>query len=163
VARLRRPPATNTSEPDNPQNYVRFRISPETTIAMSVSITSTSGPGPRQAIELIATRHPPRTEMEPYERVLTEAIAGDPNIFARQDYVEQAWRIVDPVLKAATPVHVYEPHTWGPQDTASQVVPPGGWAVPLTDEQEDFHLVESAIHGDGVHGQPGQPSPAVPV
>ena len=69
--------------------------------------------------------------MEAYERVLTDAMEGDRTLFARQDYVEEAWRIVDPVLKAATPVFEYEPKTWGPSEVAAKVTPPGGWQNPL--------------------------------
>ena len=106
LARLRKPPATNTTEPESLQNYIRFRISPEMTIAMAVSASSMTGAGPRQAVEMIATRHARPAEMEAYERVLTDAMAGDPTLFARQDYVEEAWRIVDPALEATTPVLV---------------------------------------------------------
>ena len=76
-----------------------------------------------------ATIHAP-TEMEAYERVLTDAMAGDETLFARQDYVEEAWRIVDPVLNANTPVHIYEPQTWGPKEACQNLVPPGGWDDP---------------------------------
>jgi glucose-6-phosphate 1-dehydrogenase len=58
-------------------------------------------------------------------------MAGDATLFAREDYVEEAWRIVDPVLKANTPVHAYEPGTWGPDDTEGRVSPPGGWHNPV--------------------------------
>jgi glucose-6-phosphate 1-dehydrogenase len=142
MARLRRPPTTNLTEPDTPQNYLRFRISPETTIAMAVSVARRApGPGPREEVELVACRHPRPEEMEPYERVLTDAMAGDATLFARQDYVEEAWRIVDPVLQAAVPIHIYEPHTWGPQDACQHLVPPGGWDDPHEEEQEDYRVV----------------------
>ena len=68
--------------------------------------------------------------MDAYERVLSDAMAGDATLFAREDYVEEAWRIVDPVLKAGTPVHEYEPKTWGPAEVES-VTPPGGWSNPV--------------------------------
>jgi glucose-6-phosphate 1-dehydrogenase len=68
--------------------------------------------------------------MDAYERVLGDAMAGDATLFAREDYVEEAWRIVDPALKAATPVHEYEPQTWGPKATAG-IQPPGGWRNPI--------------------------------
>ena len=55
---------------------------------------------------------------------------GDATLFARQDYVEEAWRIVDLVLKAGTPVYAYEAHTWGPGEVDQKVVPPGGWHNP---------------------------------
>jgi glucose-6-phosphate 1-dehydrogenase len=141
MGRLRKPPNTNMTEPDTPQNYLRFRISPETTVAMAVSVISPSGVGPRAAVEMVASRHPRPEEMEAYERVLTDAMAGDATLFARQDYVEEAWRIVDPVLKAETPVYPYEPHTWGPKELEQSIVPPGGWEVPVAEEQEDFRIV----------------------
>ena len=62
---------------------------------------------------------PARGEMDAYERVLGDAMAGDRTLFAREDYVEEAWRIVDPVLKAGTPVFEYEPGTWGPEGSRS--------------------------------------------
>lgn len=91
---------------------------------------------------MIATRHARPTEMEAYERVLTDAMAGDPTLFARQDYVEEAWRIVDPILEATTPVLVYEPHTWGPEEIDLRLIPPGGWHIPVSEEQDDFHVVQ---------------------
>ena len=68
--------------------------------------------------------------MDAYERVLGDAMAGDATLFAREDYVEEAWRIVDPVLKAGTPVYEYEPGTWGPREVDASVAPPGGWQNP---------------------------------
>ena len=141
MARFRKPPTTNITEPGTPQNYMRFRISPEMTIAMAVSVTSHNETGKREAVELVACRHTRPDEMEAYERVLTDAMAGDSILFARQDYVEEAWRIVDPVLKAATPVTVYEPHTWGPSNTPPNLIPPGGWDDPTEQEPEDFRVV----------------------
>ena len=142
MARLRKPPTTNMTEPGTPQNYMRFRISPETTIAMAVSVAQPGGVvGKREEVELVASRHPRPEEMEAYERVLTDAMAGDATLFARQDYVEEAWRIVDPMLKAATPVHSYEPHTWGPREVDASVLPPCGWDVPKAEEPEDFRIV----------------------
>ena len=141
MARLRKPPITNMSEPDTPQNYLRFRISPEMTIAMAVSVSPLSDAGTREEVEMVASRHPRRGEMEAYERLLTEAMAGDATVFARQDYVEEAWRIVDPMLKAVTPVYPYGPHTWGPKEVNSSIVPPGGWDVPVAADQEDFRVI----------------------
>jgi glucose-6-phosphate 1-dehydrogenase len=141
MARLRRPPSTNMTEPNTPQNYLRFRISPEMTIAMAVSVTSTDAVGAREEVELVASRHPRPGEMEAYERVLTDAMAGDATLFARQDYVEEAWRIVDPVLKAQTPVFPYAPHTWGPPQMG-EFCPPCGWDTPLIDDSEDYRMVE---------------------
>jgi glucose-6-phosphate 1-dehydrogenase len=141
IARFRKPPTTNITEPGTPQNHMRFRISPEVTAALAVSVTSPTGDGPREAVELVASRHPRPGEMEAYERVLCDAMTGDATLFARQDYVEEAWRIVDPVLKASTPVYPYEQHTWGPKEVDANILPPGGWDSPTEEEAEDFRII----------------------
>jgi glucose-6-phosphate 1-dehydrogenase len=69
--------------------------------------------------------------MDAYERVLGDAMAGDATLFAREDYVEEAWRIVDPVIRAGTPVFEYEPGSWGPAEFGEDVVPEGGWHDPI--------------------------------
>lgn len=142
LARFRKPPTTNITEPNIAQNYMRFRISPEMTIAMSVSVATELGDHEQEAVELVASRHPRPDEMEAYERVLTDAMAGDATLFARQDYVEEAWRIVDPVLKENTPVYVYEPHTWGPKEAGETIIPCCGWDTPNADEPPDFRIVK---------------------
>ena len=81
-------------------------------------------------VELKVERPTSSKEMEAYERVLTDAMAGDQTLFAREDYVEEAWRIVDPVIKAGLPVHEYQPQTWGPEE-ANLIQPPGGWHNPI--------------------------------
>jgi glucose-6-phosphate 1-dehydrogenase len=144
MARFRRPPLTGITEPNVPQNYMRFRLSPEMTVAMAVSVTSLADEGKRRAVEMVASRHPRPTEMEAYERVLTDAMVGDATLFARQDYVEEAWRIVDPVLKEATPVYKYAPQTWGPKEVNQSVLPPGGWDEPMAEDVEDFRVIGGA-------------------
>jgi glucose-6-phosphate 1-dehydrogenase len=72
---------------------------------------------------------PQSDEMDAYERVLGDVMNGDATLFARQDYVEETWRIVDPVLKSSTPVFEYEPGSRGP-DSANSIAPPGGWFNP---------------------------------
>jgi glucose-6-phosphate 1-dehydrogenase len=141
IARFRLPAVMSVSEDKVPQNYMRFRLSPEMTVAMAVSVASPTNGGPREEVELVASRHASAAEMEAYERVLSDAIAGDATLFARQDYVEEAWRIVDGVLKEDTPVYDYEPHTWGPKEVDQSVVPPGGWDFPKAEQEDDFRLV----------------------
>ena len=85
-----------------------------------------------QLVETEASRHPAPDEMDAYERLLGDAMRGDPTLFAREDSVEEAWRIVDPVLKADTPVYEYEPNTWGPTEVDRIVCPPGGWQNPVS-------------------------------
>jgi glucose-6-phosphate 1-dehydrogenase len=80
--------------------------------------------------ELLAFHHPGKDEMDAYERLLGDALKGDATLFAREDYVEEAWRIVDPLLKAGTPVYEYEPKSWGPPEVDQKISPPGGWYNP---------------------------------
>jgi glucose-6-phosphate 1-dehydrogenase len=129
VVRLRRPPTVFPSCSRN-ANHFRFRISPDVTAAFGLTVMDREEKLIGQPVELLASRHPDAEEMDAYERVLGDAMAGDATLFAREDYVEEAWRIVDPVLKAGTPVYEYEPGTWGPKETDARVSPPGGWHVP---------------------------------
>ena len=92
-----------------------------------------------QPAELVASREPGADERAAYERVLSDALAGDATLFARMDYVEEAWRIVDPVLTMNTPVHEYEPGTWGPEDGVEGVTPPGGWANSSVEQGAAIH------------------------
>jgi len=130
VLRLRRPPPVYEGVQID-SNYVRFRISPDVTLAIAGNVIAPGDEMASEVAEMIGTRLPHAEDMDAYERVLGDAIMGDRTLFAREDYVEEAWRIVDPVLKAATPVHDYEPGTWGPKDAASNVLPPGGWHNPM--------------------------------
>jgi glucose-6-phosphate 1-dehydrogenase len=141
IARLRNPPRTNLTELETSRNYMRFRISPEITIAMGVSVSPLNGSGSRDEVEMIASRHPRPNEMEAYERVLGDAMAGDATLFARQDYVEEAWRILDPVLALSTPLYVYDQDTWGPKEVEHLVAPPGGWEQLRAEGPEDFRIV----------------------
>jgi glucose-6-phosphate 1-dehydrogenase len=111
-------------------NHVRFRVSPEMTIALGATVMDVGDRGVGEQAELTASHHPDANEMDAYERVLGEAISGDRTLFARQDYVEEAWRIVDSVLKKATPVYDYEPGSWGPREVEKNITPPGGWQNP---------------------------------
>jgi len=130
VVRLRQPPTMYQSFNLAP-NYVRLRISPEITIAFGTNVMAPGEETVAQAAEIIASRHPRADEMDAYERVLGDAMAGDATLFAREDYVEEAWRIVDPMLKAGTPVYEYEPNTWGPREVDETVTPLGGWQHPI--------------------------------
>jgi glucose-6-phosphate 1-dehydrogenase len=143
LARLRKPPSV-FKESALSQNHLRFRISPEMTIAVGTTVMAPGEALKCEDIEMVASRHPRPDEMEAYERVLGDAMEGDATLFARQDYVEEAWRIVDPVLKAGTPIYEYEKGTWGPSEVEQRVLPAGGWDNPITSDQEDFRLVAKA-------------------
>ncbi|HMJ25456.1 MAG TPA: hypothetical protein VK475_06490, partial [Pyrinomonadaceae bacterium] len=127
--KLRRPP-TMYSHYDLKRNHFRFRTSPSVVAAFGLNAVTPEDESQSRLIELQVDRRTSSKEMEAYERVLTDAIMGDATLFAREDYVEEAWRIVDPILKGDTPVHEYEPKTWGPSETHS-VKPPGGWHNPV--------------------------------
>ena len=112
-------------------NYLRFRINPDMAIALGTMVMDEDDREVGEPVELLASRRPGANEMDAYERVLGDAMNGDRTLFARQDYVEEAWRIVDPVLKRPTPVYEYEAGSWGPREIDKNVTPPGGWQNPL--------------------------------
>jgi glucose-6-phosphate 1-dehydrogenase len=130
VVRFRQPP-TMFSDFNLQANYFRFRISPEVTLAFGLNVIAPGKETVSQTDEMVVSQHPRADEMDAYERVLGDAMAGDATLFAREDYVEEAWRIVDPVLKANTPIKEYDPKTWGPSDVDQSVAPVGGWQNPI--------------------------------
>lgn len=125
VVRLRKPPQIFPIAPES--DYVRLRLSPDPTLAIGMTVVSRTEDAARP-VELMASRQPTADEEDAYERVLGDAMAGDQTMFAREDYVEEAWRIVDPVLSDTT-VYPYDPRAWGPAE-ADRMSPPGGWANP---------------------------------
>src|SRR6202008_532964 len=129
VAKFRKPP---TLIPDSQwvENHLRLRLSPELTIAMGMMNLAPDADGlALQTGEMVASHSPRADEMDAYERVLGAAMAGDSTLFAREDYVEEASRLVEPVRKKSTTVYEYAPGTWGPNEI-SRVEPAGGWSNP---------------------------------
>lgn len=96
-------------------NYVRFRLGPEVTIAIGARAKRPGDVMAGESIELLV-KNQRADEMGPYERLLGDAMRGDSNLFAREDGVEAAWRIVEPILKEPTPIYEYDPGTWGPEE-----------------------------------------------
>ena len=129
LVRLRRAPKVYPNCPGLP-NHMRFRISPVTELALGVTVMDDEDREIGQQTELVLSRRAGAAEMDAYERVLGDAMVGDATLFAREDYVEEAWRIVDPVLKLGTPVFDYAPGTWGPRE-AERLAPSGGWDNPI--------------------------------
>ena len=78
--------------------------------------------------ELVA--HAKAGDRKAYERLLGDAMTGDATLFARQDVVEAAWAIVDPVIHGPSPMFDYEPGTWGPREADALVAEVGGWNTP---------------------------------
>jgi len=128
LAKFRKPP---TLIPDSilTENHLRLRLSPDVVIAMGLMSLAPGETMGLQAGEMVATSSAGAGDMDAYERLLGAAMAGDNSLFAREDYVEEAWRIVDPVLKKGTPVYPYAVNAWGPAEVA-RVTPPGGWDFP---------------------------------
>jgi glucose-6-phosphate 1-dehydrogenase len=128
VARLRPPPRVLYGHPH--RNYLRFRISPMGELALGVNVMDAQETGAGDMAELLASKHAGGNERDAYDRLLSDALAGDRTFFAREDYVEEAWRIVGPVLDGVTPAYPYEPGSWGPKEVA-RLTPPGGWIDPV--------------------------------
>jgi glucose-6-phosphate 1-dehydrogenase len=133
IARLRKPP-TMFRGYDLKPNYFRFRINPEIVFALGVMNLDPHDESKGVLEETVASRHAGADEMDAYRRLLSDAMAGKATLFAREDYVEEAWRIVDPVVKAGTTVYEYEPGTWGPKEVDAKICPPEGWANPVVSE-----------------------------
>ena len=128
------PPPVVFHEPTPPSgNYVRFRLSPHVAIALGARVKR---PGEEMVGEPLELRLVDGSEqgkggrMDAYERLLGDAMAGDATLFARQDVVEAAWAIVDPLIGEPQPVQAYEPGSWGPGDADRFVAGIGGWNTP---------------------------------
>jgi len=81
-------------------------------------------------VELAMLQQPCPEAITPNERLLGDAMSGDPSLFARQDAVKAAWEVVDPVLDEASPLYSYEPGSWGPPETKRLTIRHGGWHDP---------------------------------
>ena len=130
--KLKCPPLAIFDKPER-TNYFRFRLSPEVVIAAGTLVKRPGEEMRGDAVELIA-HHSLRDAHPPYERLLRDAVHGDGSLFTRDDSVEAAWRVVDPILGNAADVALYEPGTWGPQAAASIIPGGGGWHDPAAEE-----------------------------
>jgi glucose-6-phosphate 1-dehydrogenase len=129
---LKRPPLRRLGPEET--NYLRFRLSPDVTIALGARVKKAGDQMVSEPTELKVVHRADGDEMEAYERLIGDAMAGDSTLFARQDAVDAAWEIVEPILNDATPVHDYEPGTWGPPDAARLTADVGGWHQPAPPE-----------------------------
>jgi glucose-6-phosphate 1-dehydrogenase len=136
IAELKKPPRDIFHEQLTCPNYLRFRVGPDTAIALGVRVLRPgAGAGEVQGRdnELIASEDPAAAAL-PYERLLDEALRGDQMLFARQDEIEAQWRVVDPVLGDVVPIHLYDPGSWGPIE--AEPVAPCGCHNPLVVERK---------------------------
>jgi glucose-6-phosphate 1-dehydrogenase len=131
---LKNPPPVVFTEPTpSLGNYLRFRLSPHVAIAIGARAKRPGEGMMGRPVELLVSEEGAQGEegrMEAYERLLGDAMAGDATLFARQDVVEAAWAIVDPVIHGPSPMFEYEPGTWGPPQADRLVAEVGGWNTP---------------------------------
>jgi glucose-6-phosphate 1-dehydrogenase len=131
---LKLPPQVVFPEPPPPVgNTVRFRLSPEVTITVDARAKRPGEVMVGRPVSLTVTEEPAQGQdgrMDAYERLLGDAMNGDATLFARQDVVEAAWAIVDPVIHGPSPMFMYEPGTWGPPEADALVTDVGGWNTP---------------------------------
>ncbi len=145
VVELKKPPERMFPKQHPHGNRMRFQINPQVIIAIEVQARR---PGVEEFavedIELMAMRHAAHT-IPPYQRLLAAALRGEHDLFADQDTIEEAWRIVDPILGDATPVHAYERGSWGPAE-ADALTPSGGWYPPTVPGIDNSHPHDSGGH-----------------
>ena len=127
---LKRPPqAVFDPITQSQADYFRFRLGPDVSISLGARAKIPGEAMAGEQVELVV-RQTQADEMKPYERLLGDALRGDPMLFVGEDGVEAAWSVVGPVLGNATPAHEYEPNTWGPSETDDIIAGDGGWHNP---------------------------------
>jgi glucose-6-phosphate 1-dehydrogenase len=130
VVRLKSPPSRVFGGAGSPQpNYLRFRLGPDMAIALGAQAKEAGERMHGRNVELLVTEDRV-DEMDAYERLIGDALDGDATLFARQDEVEVAWQIVDPILNAETALAEYDPGSWGPPQAEQMMARLGGWAAP---------------------------------
>jgi len=134
LVELKDPPqAVFGGEQPAKSNYYRFRLSPDVMISGGARIKVPGETMRGETVELVVHQHT-GDEMAPYERLLGDAMRGDASLFVREDSVEAAWAVVDPVLGNVTPVYEYEPNTWGPPQADEFIARDGAWHNPVPTE-----------------------------
>ncbi|HEU4856039.1 MAG TPA: glucose-6-phosphate dehydrogenase [Rhodanobacteraceae bacterium] len=130
LVRLKNPPQQVFDSPDQGAvNFFRFRLSPNVVISLGARVKAPGEAMKGHPVELVAHRDV-REAMAPYERLLGDAIDGDSALFTRDDCVEEAWRVLDPILGDKVPAHKYKPGSWGPKEANALIDGAGGWNDP---------------------------------
>jgi len=128
MVELKRPPLAHLGTEGH--NYIRFRLGPDVTIAVGARVKKPGEAMESELTELSFVHHETGDEIDAYERLLGDAMKGDATLFARQDAVEAAWAVVEPILERGTPALEYEPGTWGPAAADELAADIGGWDAP---------------------------------
>ena len=116
-------------QPNEMSNYIRFRLSPDSAVALAARVKLAGQDFVGEQRELFLSEDQPGEET-PYERLLGDAMAGDGALFTREDAVEAAWAVVDPILKHHQRVHFYRRGSWGPKEADAIIAADGGWQNP---------------------------------
>jgi len=131
VVDLKRPPMSRLSPEES--NYFRFRLGPKIAISIGARVKKPGTEPGSIPTELMAVQGAGRDEVDAYDRLLTDAMKGDPTLFVREDAVETAWLVVNDILGDVTPVHPYAPGTWGPKEADRLTAGLEGWSNPAAD------------------------------
>jgi glucose-6-phosphate 1-dehydrogenase len=132
LVELKRPPQQLFADswPDKgPSNYLRFRLAPDSAIALAARVKRAGEEFVGDQRELLLLDNQ-KDQEAPYERLLTDAMAGDGSLFTREDSVEAAWTVVEPVLASHHRVLPYQPGSWGPSQADTLIAPDGRWNNP---------------------------------
>jgi glucose-6-phosphate 1-dehydrogenase len=127
--RLKPPPVSLFSSVGDTPNTFAFRLSPNVSISLS-ALVKHAGEGMAGDHVRLVEHHHAGDEMQPYERLLGDALRGDRTLFGDEPGVEASWRVVDRVLNIGTPPNMYDPGTWGPADAERLAAEAGGWVNP---------------------------------
>ena len=138
VVQMKPPPQrlfADSAPKDGRANYLRFRLSPSSAVALAARVKTTGKEfvGTQRELYLL-NEHP--GEEAPYERLLGDAMAGNGALFIRQDAVEAAWAVVEPVLNAHPAVHLYPRQSWGPEQADALLGVDGRWFNPLPEHEQ---------------------------
>jgi glucose-6-phosphate 1-dehydrogenase len=132
IVELKSPPQklfADAEQKRGPSNYLRFRLSPNSAVALAARVKLAGQEFIGEQRELYLSEEQPGEET-PYERLLGDAMAGDGALFTREDAVEAAWAVVDPVLRNHHGVRFYKRGTWGPRQANVMIARDGGWRNP---------------------------------
>jgi glucose-6-phosphate 1-dehydrogenase len=139
VVQLKRPPQqlfADSAAPEGRCNYLRFRLSPNSALALAVRVKRAGKEFVGFQRELYLSDEQPNTA-PPYERLLEDAMHGDGALFAREDSIEAAWAVVDRVLRRHRPVVPYARGSWGPPEAEKLIAAAGGWRNPIPHGADD--------------------------
>ena len=132
IVELKPPPARlfgDAASPSEPQNYLRFRLSPDAAVALAARVKRPGKEFVGDQRELYLSKELIGAEA-PYQRLLSDALTGDGALFTRADAVEAAWAVVEPVLVKHPPALPYKRGTWGPEAADALIRKHGGWHNP---------------------------------